>query len=420
MRIQTPRAFDFLLRSDAQFKAAYGGRGSGKTENFCEALLVEAFRAPCNRREPWFVGCGREIQNTIQDSSKRTLDNIIDKNGWRGSHPRQFTSTDRAIRRNDGGAFFGFYGLRGNAAGIKSLKGLKRFFLDEGQAVSQDSIDNLIPTIRSSGSQLWFAWNPDDVKDAIEFLRKDPPPGAIVREINYYDNPFFPVELRAQMEYHRSRDIDKYQHVWLGKYRANSEARVFKNWRVVPFVTPAQGCIFLGGADWGFSVDPSVLVRCWVGRFEGDLAIPDTSGRNLFVDHEAYGVGIEIDHTPRLFDSVPGARDFGVLADSARPETISYMRRNGYPRMTAAAKGKGSVEDGIEFLKNYDVIVHPRCKNTIDELGSYSWKVDKHTKLITNVLEDKKNHVIDALRYAVEKIRNSGANLWAKFGKQVA
>ncbi len=78
------------------------------------------------------------------------------------------------------------------------------------------------------------------------------------------------------------------------------------------------------------------------------------------------------------------------------------MRKNGFPKIMAAVKGAGSVEDGIEFLKTYNIIVHPRCKHTIDELVNYKYKVDRATDKVLPVLEDKNNHVIDALRYACE------------------
>ena len=137
-----------------------------------------------------------------------------------------------------------------------------------------------------------------------------------------------------------------------------------------------------------------MLVRCYV------------VGRKLYIDREAYRIGVEIDHLPQLFDTVPGARDWVITADSARPETISYLQRHGFPKMVAAVKGKDSVKEGVIFLQNYDIVVHPRCVHTIDELTMYSFKTDALTGIVTPVLEDKKNHVIDSLRYAVERLRH--------------
>jgi phage terminase large subunit len=150
------------------------------------------------------------------------------------------------------------------------------------------------------------------------------------------------------------------------------------------------------GADWGFSVDPSVLIRCSI------------EGRRLYIDHESYMIGCEIDQLPDLFDRVPESRKWFITADSARPETISYMQKHGYPKISAAIKGARSVEDGIEFLKSFDIIVHPRCQHVIDELTMYSYKTDPLTNQILPMLEDKHNHTIDALRYACEGIRKAG------------
>jgi phage terminase large subunit len=188
------------------------------------------------------------------------------------------------------------------------------------------------------------------------------PPGSIVRAVNWRDNPFLPDVLLQDMEWDRKRDFDKYQWVWEGEYEKNGEARVFKNWRVEPFDAPSDA-VFRLGADWGFSGRPHRLVRCYL------------DGRNLYIDHEAYMVGCEIDQTPQLFDSVPGSRRWLITADSSRPETVSHMQREGF-KIVSAIKGPGSLEDGVEFLKSFDIVVHPRCVHTIAELGAYKYKTD--------------------------------------------
>jgi phage terminase large subunit len=211
------------------------------------------------------------------------------------------------------------------------------------------------------------------------------------------------------MEWDRARDPEKYAHVWLGEYERRSESRVFKNWKVQEFETPSDAS-FLYGGDWGFSVDPSVLVRCYVPYTVDPLTGRSTPTRQLYIDHEAYRIGVEIDHLPQLFDQVPGSREWVITADSARPETISYLQRHGFPRLQAAIKGKDSVKEGVIFLQNFDIIIHPRCIHTIDEFTMYSFKVDRLTNMVTPVLEDKKNHVIDSVRYAVERMRGNFVN----------
>lgn len=83
------------------------------------------------------------------------------------------------------------------------------------------------------------------------------------------------------------------------------------------------------------------------------------------------------------------------------------MQKHGYPKLGAATKGSGSIEDGIEFLKSFEIIVHPRCTNVIDELTSYRFKIDRDTNEVLPIFEDKNNHTIDALRYACEAIRRT-------------
>jgi phage terminase large subunit len=138
---------------------------------------------------------------------------------------------------------------------------------------------------------------------------------------------------------------------------------VFKNWRIEEFEAPA-GAVHRLGADFGFSIDPSCA---------GALHI---EGRNLYVDYEAYRIGCEIDNLPDLFMSIPEAEKWPMVADTSRPETISYLRRHGFPKIQAAIKGARSVEEGVAFLQSYDIVVHPRCQHLIDELTLYSYKLD--------------------------------------------
>lgn len=385
IRVQTPERFRPLWKP-ARYKAAHGGRGSAKSHTFATMLVVQHCANPGMRS----VGI-REIQRSLEQSAKRLIEDKIEELGV-GS----MFEVQRDRINCPGGGLVIFQGMQNHTAeSIKSLEGYDLAWVEEAQSLSQRSLDLLRPTIRKDGSEIWFSWNPRKDTDPVDaFFRKDPPPNSVVVEANYPDNPWFPEVLREEMEWDKRRDPDKYAHVWMGDYLRNSEARVFHNWRVDEFQTPDDARMYFG-ADWGFSVDPTVLIRCWI------------DGRTLYVDHEAYAVGCEIDRTPDLFKTVPGSEKWPMRADSARPETIDYMRRHGFPRIQPAKKGKDSVSDGVEFLKSYDIVVHPRCRHTIDELTMYSYKTDKLTGEVLPILEDKKNHVIDALRYAVEETRRA-------------
>lgn len=333
--------------------------------------------------------CTREIQNTIKDSVHKLLKDRIEKHGLGWFYT---TTNDSIIGRN--GTEFIFKGLHRNENDIKSMEGIDYCWVEEAQSISRSSLKTLIPTIRKEGSQIFFTYNPTNDEDPVhvDFTLTERP-DVLNIEINHDDNPYFPDVLRQEMEWDRAHDIDKYYHVWMGQTVKHSQAQVFYGkWGIEDFETPSSG-MFYYGADWGFSVDPSVLLRCYV------------DGRTLYVDHEAYGVGVDIDKLPEMFESVPESKKYPIIADSARPETINYMRRNGYPLIKSATKGTGSVEDGISFLRSFEKItVHPRCKHTIDELRLYSYMTDRITGAITHKLVDSHNHCIDSLRYAVEDL----------------
>ncbi len=387
LTIKTPRWAQSLLKP-SRYKGAHGGRGSGKSHFFAEMLIEEHVRNP-NQSSV----CVREVQLSLNQSVKRLLEYKIQELGVQ----HYFDVQDKMIKSKRGDGRIIFQGMQNHTAdSIKSLEGYDRAWVEEAQSLSQRSLDLLRPTIRKPDSELWFSWNPRNADDPIDVLLRgdEQPPSANVVQVNYSDNPWFPDVLREEMEYDRGRDPDKFHHVWMGGYARNSEARVFKNWKVDEFDAPVDAVLRFG-ADWGFANDPTVLIRCFM------------EGRKLYVDYEAWMVNCEIVNIPDLFMTVPEAERWPITADSARPETISHMQKNGFPRIMPAVKGSKSIEDGIEWLKSFEIVVHPRCKHTIDELTLYSYKVDPNTEEVLPVLEDKDNHVIDALRYACEGVRRA-------------
>lgn len=391
IQIATPEwALPYLEPS--RYKGIKGGRGSGKS-HFLAELMIELHVIDQQRASV----CLREFQKSLKQSAKRLLEAKIQalNVGY------YFEVQNDQIKSKDGNGLIIFEGMQNHTAdSIKSLEGFDCAWFEESQNCSQRSLELLRPTIRKESetetSELWFSWNPRYATDPIDALLcgDNPPPDSLVTHVNYDKNPFFPSVLRAEMEYDRGRDIDKYNHVWLGAYETHGESRVFKNWTIEDFDTPADALHRLG-ADWGFSVDPSILVRCHI------------VGRKLYIDYEAYRIGCDIVDLPDLFMTVPEAERWSLTADSARPETISHLRKHGFPKIEAAVKGARSIEEGVAWLQSFDIIVHPRCVHTIDELTSYRYKTDPDTDKVLPVLEDKNNHVIDALRYACEGVRRA-------------
>jgi len=225
---------------------------------------------------------------------------------------------------------------------------------------------------------------------------------AIVVKVGWKDNPWLPAVLRKQAEDMLRTDPEAYDHVWGGETWSRSEAQVFNGKWIVDEFTPGDdwdGPYY--GADWGFAADPTVLVRAWI------------HDNHLYIEHEAFAVGCELDDTPDLFDSVPGSRDHVIRADNSRPETIAHIGRRGF-RIEAVDKWPDSVKDGITCLRGFDkIVIHPRCRNFQQEARLYKYKTDRLTGDIMPIVIDKHNHGWDATRYALAPfICNTGASMF--------
>lgn len=371
-----------LKNSTKRYKVAYGGRGSGKSYGVAQILVYRAVREPCR------ILCTRAIQNTLKDSALSILKRVVKDSDLEGA----FKEAKEGLTCVNGTEFI-FRGLQ-HPERIKSLDDIKYCWVEEANTLSKPMWDDLIPTIRADNSELWVIFNPDlETDPAYRMFVTKPRDDAEIVKMNFDDNRFFPAVLEKELEYDKRIDYEKYLHVWEGHCRTISDAQVFKGkYRVAPFVTPADVERFYYGADWGFSQDPTVLLRCFI--------------RNniLWIDHEAYGVGVDIDDTPTLFREVPEAEKWPITADNARPETISYLNKNGF-KIRGADKGKGSIEDGIAFIRSFrGVVIHERCKHTRDDFRLYSYKEDKVTGDILPKLVDANNNCIDSLRYALERM----------------
>lgn len=381
--VDIPDKFFHIFAKRSRYRVWYGGRGSGKSWGIARALLVLALQKKVR------VLCTRNYQVSIADSSHRLLSDQIKELKLES----YFKITKSEIRASTG-SFFIFRGLQ-NPADIKSLEGINVCWVEEAEKISEEALDFLTPTIRAENSEIWFSFNPYAENDPImkRFIYNKPD-NAIVTKINWHDNPWFPDVLKKEMEYDKRTNPDRYNWVWLGEPRGLSDAQVFRGkFEIQTFGNPDQGTRFYFGADWGFAQDPTTLVRC---------VIVD---RKLYIDYEAYGIGVDIDETPQLFSSVPGSREGIIYSDCARPETISYMNKNGWPNVKPAKKWQGSVEDGIEFIKSFEkIIIHERCKKTIEEFNLYQYKKDKTTNEVLPVIVDKNNHIIDACRYSLDKL----------------
>ena len=309
-----------LLRVPSDFKVLHGGRGGGKSWSIAAELINRGVENPTR------VLCAREVQHSLTGSVKQLLVDRI-----KAANLEHFYRVTRDEISAANGTLFRFAGLRNNPEAVRSMEGIDIAWVEEANTVSQRSIDLLTPTIRKDDAEIWFSFNRRFTTDPVDkmFLGGEPPPSSIIQKVGWQDNPWFPKRLKTQMEWQKTRDYNKYLHVWEGDPIISNESRVFRNWKSddIDDQMPKDAVPMLG-ADWGFSNDPTVLIEC----YQWD--------RVLYFRREKYKVHCDIDETPAFFagsDRLEPARwgnSYGhdgmdsvrnghrIVADSARPELI--------------------------------------------------------------------------------------------------
>ena len=386
MKVKLPDKLDFLFEP-ARYHVLYGGRDSGKTTNTIIALLIKG------RQKPLRILCCREFQVSIKQSVHSALKKWIGRCNLNWF----YNVTDKTITGLNGTEFM-FQGIKNNTENIKSFDNVNICYVEEANKISQSSWDILIPTIREEGSEFFIVFNPEQESDPVyNMFVKNKRPDSIVRLINYYDNPFLTEASKKEIEYLKNHDFKKYLHVYEGNLLDRSQSAVFNNWKIES-IDDLQGWTTVYGMDFGFAQDPQALVKVNV----------NIDKRILYIDQEAYKVNLEIDDYIDFIKTVDGAWENYITADCARPEAISHLNRHG-GHIIKSIKGPGSVLEGVNFIKNFKIIINPDCKNSIYEFTNYSHKVEKLTGLIKPTeFEDKNNHCIDAIRYSLERIRRQG------------
>lgn len=205
----------------ARYKVLYGGRGSGKSY-FLAELAVEV-----SRRIGTVILCAREFQGSLDDSVYQLLIETIDRLGYMD----EFDILKSTITHKGTGAKFVFYGIKNNVTKIKSIQGVGVCWVEEAEAVTKNSWDVLIPSIRGDkNAEIWISFNPKNIlDDTYQRFIVHPPKDSIVLKANYDINPHFAdTPLLADMLECKERDEDLYRHIWLGEPVADSELAIIK------------------------------------------------------------------------------------------------------------------------------------------------------------------------------------------------
>ena len=391
-QIQLPKKLiSVFVAENVRYRGAYGGRGSAKTRSFALMTAIKGYQF-AEAEVSGVILCAREFMNSLADSSMEEVKQAIRAIEWLADY---YEIGQNYIRTKNGLVSYVFCGLRHNLDSIKSKARILLCWVDEAENVSEIAWRKLTPTVRETNSEIWVTWNPETEGSPTDVrFRQKPPENAIIVEMNYNDNPFFPDVLEQERLSDLARlDYASYAWVWEGAYLENSDKQVLSGRYIVEEFDDnlyKQADRLLFGADFGFANDPNTLIRSFI--------LNDC----LYIEYEAYGVNIELDEMPAFYDSVPEARKWAIKGDCSRPETISHIKRKGF-NISAAKKWQGSVEDGIAYLRGFKrIIIHPRCKYTATEARLYSYKTDRMTGEVLPIIVDANNHCWDAVRYSLD------------------
>ena len=384
--IYLPHLKDFTKR----YEVYYGGAGSGKSYFVAQKLVIKALS---DRRKVLVLRkVGRTVKNSVFQLILDTLDlfHIKDK--------CKINKTDFSIELPNGSIFL-CSGLD-DPEKIKSIAGLTDAWLEEATEFTQDDFNQIDLRIRdplAKDQQLILSFNP--VSKAswcyLQFFAENPELDEFRSKVeivksNYTNNPHLPQAYVDSLLLLKATNPVYYGIYALGDF-GSLDKLVYSNWQKFEFNKEDIKGDLIIGLDFGYTNDPTALVA----------AIVNAEENRIYVFKEWGGTGLLND------DIAKNIIDFGfaksiIKADSAEQKSIDEIKRAGVLHISPCTKGQGSILQGIQKLQQYELIIHPDCKEILNELQNYAWEKDKQTNEYINKPIDKYNHYLDALRYALQ------------------
>lgn len=379
---------DFKTR----YQVFYGGAGSGKSHYVASKLVFKALKS---ERKILVL---RKVNRTTKASTfQLLLDTLI-----------QFKIIDKCnINRTDftitlpNNSQFLCMGLD-DPEKIKSIAGLTDAWLEEASEFTVDDftqIDLRIRHPKAPDQQVYLSFNPvsranwtflhffADNPELLEFRKN-----VKIIHTTYLDNRFLPPEyVNALLQMKKTNEV-YYKIYCLGQF-GSLDKLIYNNWQVMDFDPDKIKGQLICGLDFGYTNDPTAFVASIVSESEN----------RIYVFKEWGGTGYLNDAIAQQIKDMGFAKSI-IIADSAEMKSIEEIKRDGIVRIKPSVKGQGSVLQGIQKLQQYEIIVHPSCKNIKEELENYSWKKDKATNIYINEPIDSWNHYLDSLRYSLQCI----------------
>lgn len=388
--IFNPVYLPYLEDFSTRFIVFYGGAGSGKSHFIAQRLIYKCLKSVRK------VLVLRKVNRTTKASTFQLLLDIIKQFGI--YNQCSINRTDFTITLPNGSQFL-CMGLD-DPEKIKSITGLTDAWLEEATEFTMDDFSQVNLRIRdpkAKDQQVILSFNPVSKANwcYLQFFADNPELAEFRKSVtivhtNYLDNPHLPKEYVDTLLQMRKTNEVYYKIYALGEF-GSLDKLVYNNWQVMDFDEKQLKGPLLCGLDFGYTNDPTRFIASIMCEEEG----------RIYVFKEWGGTGLLNDQIADAIKEMGFAKSI-ICADSAEQKSIDEIKRMGIPRIKPCVKGKGSILQGIQKLQQFELIVAPSCKNTIEELSNYSWQKDKNTNEYINEPIDTFNHCLDALRYSLQ------------------
>ncbi|MDD3049729.1 MAG: PBSX family phage terminase large subunit [Candidatus Cloacimonetes bacterium] len=269
------------------------------------------------------------------------------------------------------------------------------------EILNEDDFNILDESIRGQVAdglfkQITLTFNPWNEHHWIKkrFFDAEPDEDILALTTNYLCNEWLDAADLKVFNTMKKNNPRRYRVAGLGEWGI-VEGLVYENWEEKNFniedIKKIAAIKSAFGLDFGYTNDPSAL---WCG-------LVDIKGKAIYVFDEMYKTGMS---NELIYSSVSdmGYRKERIRADSAEPKSIDRLRELGLSNIKAARKGKDSINNGIDFIQDFKIYIHPRCVNFLTEISNYTWDKDKFGKKMNKPIDDF-NHLLDAMRYALEE-----------------
>ncbi len=373
------------LDNDARYEIIYGGAGSGKSHFIAQKKVIQHLRD--SGRRTLVI---RKVGNTLRNSCFGLIKQTIYDMGAEGvfNVPRGMTNLN--ITGPNGNEFI-FTGLD-DPEKLKSIVGVTDIWIEEASEISEDDFKQVDLRLRGDSphtKQITLTYNPISALSWLKsFFHDYSRDNCTILKTTYKDNYFIDDEYIKMLEDMQNRDYVYYQIYALGEWGVLGNL-VFSNYIVEDIPTdPNMYKAIYQGLDFGFN-DPSAFVK--VGLKDDEL----------YILAELYQSGLTNNELITAL-SDKADKDFKITADSSEPSRIKEFNQHGW-RVKSAEKGAGSIKAGLDWAKRKKIHIHPNCTNFIKEIQGYKYKEDKNGNVFDEPI-DMNNHLMDALRYAIEPL----------------